>query len=91
MTLSKYILVLVLLTLLCYANGMHETNDAAVAELRTLIKERDITPAQISRRAGRNEMWVSRKLNGVSSLTIDDYGLLKQTIEQVPVNALVSK
>lgn len=62
---------------------MPTSNEEASRELDSLRKERDLSRAWIARRVGRNEMWVSRKLTGKVSITIDDYNLLLSAIESV--------
>ncbi|MFD5600778.1 helix-turn-helix domain-containing protein [Leucobacter sp. NPDC058333] len=62
---------------------MPTSNHEAANTLDSLRKERDLSRAWIARRIGRNEMWVSRKLNGKVPITIDDYNLLLRAIESV--------
>ena len=66
---------------------MPRTNQEAADELEEMRQARDLTIAWIARRMGKNEIWVRRKLNGSVHMRIDDYALLRATIESVSISA----
>lgn len=68
-------------------NTMPTSNTEAALELDAMRKARDLTYAMIARRTGKNQMWVRRKLLGISNLKIDDYSLLKDSITAFPMKA----
>lgn len=48
----------------------HPWTDALLAQLRVELSQREISQAELARRIGRSEMWVSRALRGSTPLPI---------------------
>lgn len=63
---------------------MPRTTIEAAAELQRMLKERDLNAHWVARRLGIYPMWVSRRVRGVVSLSVEDYTRIKEVIELVP-------
>lgn len=73
---------------------MPRSSAEAALELRTLMKERNLTQRSVSTRLGKSEVWISRRLgpSGRRSgpavrMTIDDYTMIKDEIEAAPAKS----
>ena len=56
-----------------------------------MLKERDLSMAWLARRIGRHEVWVGRKLHARTAMTLEDYAILRDAIEQIEPSGLTKK
>lgn len=59
----------------------HPTTESAAAELRAAMARKRITTAELAGDLGVTAMWLSRRLRGVTPLTIEDFGRICQALD----------
>lgn len=64
------------------------TTEYVAAEIRALMARRRITSSTLAVELGVTPMWLSRRLRGVTPLTIDDTGRIAAALHVDPVDLL---
>lgn len=64
------------------------TTGSVVAEIRAEMGRQHINGSELAKRLNKSEMWVSRRLRGVTSLTVSDLATIAGALG-VPVSRLL--
>lgn len=65
-------------------------NEAAAAEVRSLLGRRQMRQSVLARRLGETEVWVSRRLRGIQTMSLSDIERIAQALDLEPVELLAS-
>lgn len=66
----------------CYGLDMPLTSNEAREELRELLERDERDVAWMARNIGKSYQWTKRRIDGVTRMWIDDYGLMLSAFEE---------
>lgn len=66
----------------------YPTNGNAAAELRAAMARKDFTTTELAGTLGVTAMWLSRRLRGITPLTVEDFGRICQALDVDPASLL---
>lgn len=63
-------------------------NDLVAAELRSIAARRDVSHSALAERLGVTQMWLSRRMRGITGLSVDDLAAICSALDVEPVDVI---
>ena len=70
------------------SRSMTSTTKAAAANIRAELGRQDMSRAALARQLGVTEMWLSRRINAHTPITVDELAMIAAALDVTPVALL---